>query len=166
MPLWSLAHSVSASLILSMSSPDLKPSKKLLPMVAPSATAPEASNPKRAKRPAVIPLPRVSPKAATFSVSHGLPVLSHHWENGSATILSQAMAIFPQTSALAHSSLLVNSAMVPLSWAIFSSTTSMTRLMALSTSGIFDVSQSTNSRKYGDNLDPNAIFTPSTADDR
>ena len=76
------------------------------------------------------------------------------------------MAIFPHTSSLAHSSLLVNSAMVLLSCATFSSTTSMTRLTAASTSGILVVSQSTNSRKYGERRDPRVIFTPSAADDR
>ena len=163
-PLWSLAHSVNAALTCSVSKPCLKPSMKLLPMVLPSSTAPDASKPRIARRPWLMPLPSVSPNPPTFSTSQGLPVLSHHALKGSATILFQAMPILPQMPALAHSSELVNSEMVALRPAILLSMVSMTRPMTASTAGILVVSQSANWRTYGDNLDPRDSFTPSTAD--
>ena len=133
-------------------------------MLLPSSTAPDASKPKRARMPLLSPLPRVSPKLPIFSVSHGFPVLSHHAPKGSATILSHAMLILPQMSALAHSSEPVNSSMVARRPAIFSSMVSMTLLMTSSTAGIFVVSQSANCRTYGDRREPRDSFTPSTAD--
>ena len=164
MPLWSFAHSVNAAPICSVSNPALKPSINLPPMVLPSSRAPDASKPKMARSPRVIPLPMLSPIPATLASIQGRPVPSHHAAKGSATILSHAMAIFPHTSALAHSSELVNSSMVALRPAIFSSMVSMTSLITPSTAGILVVSQSANCRTYGDNLDPRDNFTPSTAD--
>ena len=162
--LWFSAQVFKPSRIPSKSRPSIKPETKFAPIAAPSSMAPVGSMPSSARNPAVMPLPRPRPRPAALSAKNWRPLPFHHSSNGSATILSQAMPSLPQMSALAHSSLAVNSAMVWRRSSTFASTWSITSPIVSSTSGILLVIHVANSRRYGERRSPRAIFAPSTAD--
>ena len=158
-----LAHSFRASVICSVSNPFLKPAKKPAPTDCPSFIDSLTSIPRSASSPILIPLPIPCPMLVALSIKYCFPVLFHHALNGSATILSHAILSFPQMSAFAQSSPLVNSSMVVRSQFIFSSTKSITSPMAFSIAGILPVIHVANCRRYGASLAPREIFTPSMA---